>query len=119
MLLIWAPYSSLKGLIKIRENKHLFLPFKSYGSSSFGSHQEMYNQSMEDQLQDSLCFYGKQGSKCISLGNIQKELLDCRCKLKGSQETQTQLYLDNLQEANDHASQKKYFMKYALEKAFL
>lgn len=38
MLLIWAPYSSLKGLIKIRENKSLFLPFKSYGSSSFGSH---------------------------------------------------------------------------------
>lgn len=24
MLLIWAPYPSLKGLIKIHENKHLF-----------------------------------------------------------------------------------------------
>lgn len=41
------------------------------------------------------------------------------CKRKGSQETQTQLDLDNLQEANDQASWKKYFMKYALEEVFL
>lgn len=52
--------------------------------------------SVEDQLQDSWCFYGKQGDKCLSLESIQNQPLDCHCKLKESQKTQKQPYLDNL-----------------------
>lgn len=56
----------------------------------------MYNQSVEDQLQVSWCFHGKQGNKFLSLESIQSQPLDWYYTLKESQKIETQPYLDSL-----------------------